>query len=302
MIKKINIILLLVTVMMIHKVNAQQKSQYTQYMYNMNVLNPAYSGTSGALEIVLLGRTQWVGIDGFPKTFTASANMALPKRVGLGISILADKIGPVNEQNLDMDVSYKFPVTDESMLSFGIKVGATFFQMDREAIILENPEDSSYIMTNTTTPNFGFGMLYYTKKYYIGISIPNILESERLYDNHSINGRLHTFLTAGYIFGISDDWKLKPSFMMKATQYAPISLDISLNVLFKKFLELGISLRNDNAISMLVGTKVSQNIRIGCAYDYTFSDFTDNNGSYEIMFLFTFPNKRNNTEITSPVF
>ncbi len=297
--KTIRNILLLIAVVVTGKIYGQQDPQYTRYMYNMNILNPAYAGSSEALNFSFLGRMQWVGIEGSPKTFTVAADLPLKKRVGVGLSIIADKIGPTNEQNIYFDFSYTLPVTEESKLAFGLKAGATFIQLNKNKLVFNEAE---YLTNNpnSVAPNFGLGFFYYTKDYYIGLSMPNILKTEHLYRNSFIRETVHTFLTAGYVYDISDNLSLKPSMILKATAGAPLSLDLSLNALIKRFLELGLSWRYKDSVSFLINTKVTDNIRIGYAYDYTLSELSNyNSGSHELILLITIPRDKN---LVSPRF
>lgn len=122
--KKGNILLLLIGLLIfVTDISAQQDPQYTQYMYNMNVVNPAYAGSNGTLSLGLLGRTQWTNVDGGPKTITFSANAPIGRKVGLGLSLIADEIGPVKEQNFYVDVSYTINTSEEGRLAFGLKGG-----------------------------------------------------------------------------------------------------------------------------------------------------------------------------------
>lgn len=287
-------ITLLLLIVITSKAYGQQDPQYTQYMYNMHVLNPAYAGSEGTLNIGLLGRTQWVGIDGAPRTLTATINSPVGKRVGLGLSVIADEIGPTKEQNVYADFSYTLPVSDEGNLAFGLKGGVTFLDVNLAQLRLVTQGDVMFKDNiNKVMPNFGAGMFYYTDDYYIGLSVPNILKATHINKDYSAVEEVHGFLTAGYIFDINEDIKLKPSAMLKATVGAPLSIDLSLNALIKNFIELGLSWRHDDSVSGLVNVKVARNIRIGYAYDYTLSELSNyNSGTHELMLLINISNSR----------
>lgn len=280
----------------------QQDPQYTQYMYNMNILNPAYAGSEGSLNIGILGRTQWTGIEGAPKTLTASINAPIAKRVGLGFSAIVDKIGPVKEQNVYTDFSYTIPVSSTGNLAFGLKGGVTFFNVDLTSIDLgDNKVDNLFKENvNKTMMNFGAGLFYYTNRYYLGLSVPNFLKTTHLDKKYQAVEDVHGFLTGGYIFTMSESLDLKPSFLVKAAPGAPLSLDLSLNALLYHSLELGLSWRHDDSISGLVNVKVTDMIRLGYAYDYTISDLSDySSGTHELMLLIHISNSR---ETLSPRF
>lgn len=286
--KKIKLLLGVLALMSITNVFGQQDPQYTQYMYNMNVLNPAYAGSRGVTSIGLLGRTQWVGVDGAPKTVTLSMHSPVGKAVGLGLSVIHDEIGPVKEDNIYADFSYTVNTSDEGRLAFGIKAGATF--MDVRELITVDP-DPLNIPIHQTSPNFGAGALYYNDHFYAGFSIPNFLETRHLEKEggtvSTASEKMHYFFTTGYVFDIADNLKLKPSTFIKATAGAPISIDLSLNLLVDERVELGLSHRFEDSISGLIGFQVNDDFRIGYAYDHTITKFgVYNSGSHEIMLLF----------------
>ena len=275
--------------------NAQQDSQYTQYMYNMNVVNPAYAGSRGTLSLGLLGRTQWTGIDGGPKTFTFDAHAPLGKKVGMGISVISDEIGPAKEQNIYADFSYTLTMSEKGKLAFGLKGGLTLLDVNLLGVVLPQTDNSGDDLFNENIneafPNFGAGAYYYTDKFYVGLSVPNILKSTHL-DKDNINTKaseeVHYFLTSGYVFDLSSTLKFKPSLMLKGVTGAPISIDVNANFLLYDRFELGASYRVGDAISALFNFGVTSDFRIGYAYDYTISDYSNSvtGGSHEIILLY----------------
>ena len=298
---KIKLLLSILVLVSASTVYGQQDPQYTQYMYNMNILNPAYAGSQGVGSLGILGRTQWVGVDGAPQTFTVSASSPLGNNLGVGLSIIHDEIGPVKEDNLYADISYTIRTSDEGRLAFGIKAGFTFLNVRQ--LILGESADPLNVPVNQISPNFGAGLYYYTDKFYVGLSVPNFLETIHLEKGNGIvstaSEKMHYFLTSGYVFNIDDNLKLKPSALIKAVTGAPISVDLSANLLVDDKFEIGLSHRLDDSISGMVGFQVSQDFRIGYAYDHTITRFGNfNSGSHEIMLLINF-NRRN---IKSPRF
>ena len=284
----------------ISTVFAQQDPQYTQYMYSMNILNPAYAGSRGVTSIGLLGRTQWVGVDGAPQTATLSINGPVGKNVGLGFSVIHDEIGPVKEDNLYADFSYTLNFSGEDKFAFGIKAGATFLNVREFTTVDQDPLN---VPVSLVAPNFGVGVMYYNDRFYAGLSVPNFIESRHLDTKNGITSsaseKTHYFLTSGYVFDLDENLKLKPSTMLKAAPGAPLSVDLSLNLLIQEKVELGLSHRLDDSISGMVGFQVSQDLRIGYAYDYTTTNFgVFNSGSHEIMILFDLNKKK----IKSPRF
>jgi type IX secretion system PorP/SprF family membrane protein len=292
--KKIKILLSVLTLVSIAKVFGQQDPQYTQYMYNMNIINPAYAGSKGIGSLGLLGRSQWVGVDGAPQTFTLSAHTPLGNALGGGLSIIHDEIGPAKEDNVYVDFSYTIATSEDGRLAFGVKAGMTF--LDVREFITTDP-DPENIPIHKSSPNFGVGMYYYTDKFYLGLSAPNILETQYLEKEDgyvsTVSEKMHYFLATGYVFQISNNLKLKPSTMVKAAQGSPLSVDLSVNLLVDERVEVGLSHRFDDSISAMVGFQVNDDFRIGYAYDHTNSSFgAFNSGSHEIMLLFDF-NRRN---------
>ena len=303
------IIVIIAVIIFSVSANAQQDPQYTQYMYNMNIINPAYAGSYDALSLNFLARTQWVGIDGAPKTLTFGAHSPVGKNVGLGFSLIVDEIGPVKEQNIYGDFSYTLNLGENAKLALGLKAGFTFFNVCLPCLVTAEPDDLAFINENSNRllPNIGAGAFYYTDKFYAGLSIPNLLETFH-FDQKGSGGqsskasqRKHFFITSGYVFDLNEDIKLKPSIMVKAAEGAPLSVDFSGNVLLNEKLEVGLSYRLDESVSALVNVRARKNLRIGYAYDHTLTTLGNyNSGSHEIFLLFNFDFERR--KIRSPRF
>lgn len=275
------------------KLAAQQDPQVTQYMYNMNIVNPAYAGSNEAISIGLLGRTQWVGLDGAPKTVTLSVHSPVGNNIGLGMSVVTDKIGPVNESNLNADFSYTLKTSEIGKLALGLKAGVTFQDLGLASITTVAPDVNFTDNINNTFPNFGIGAFYYTDKFYAGVSMPNMIKSNHFEKQGGIiskaTEKMHYFINSGYVFDISETVKFKPSVLLKAVTGSPVSMDISSNFLVNERLELGASYRIDDSFSGLVNFAVNQNLRIGYAYDHTISNLGDyNSGSHEVILRYDF--------------
>lgn len=283
--RPITILLLLLAI----AARGQQDPQYTQYMYNMNVMNPAYAGSKENLSFGLLYRTQWTGLDGAPKTGTFFGHMPVSDRIGVGLSVIADEIGPVRETNAYADVSYTLRLAGEHRLAFGVKAGATFHDLGLGGIDLVDPDDPYFNDTSGATPNVGAGVFYYTDNYYLAFSVPNILSSVKLDAQGTEYGTetSHYFLTGGYVFQVSPNTKLKPSFLVKSAFSAPTSFDVNLNALFFEKFEIGASYRLDDSFSGLVNFAITPNIRVGYAYDSVTSDIKRYApASHEFLLLF----------------
>lgn len=285
--KKLSIIAVLLLAFQMH---GQQDPQYTQYMYNMNIMNPAYAGSRENLSFGLLYRTQWTGIDGAPQTGTFFGHSPIGNNLGLGLSLIADQIGPVKETNVYADISYTLNLGGDHRLAFGVKAGATFHDVGLVDLDLIDADDPFFNQNiNETTPNFGAGFFYYTNKYYLALSVPNLLSSVHLDTNGFKIGSetQHYFVTGGYVFDLSPNTELKPSFMVKSAFDAPTSFDVNLNARFFKKFEIGASYRLDDSFSGLVNFAITPSLRIGYAYDAVSSDIKAYApSSHEVMLLF----------------
>jgi len=288
--KKIYIIAFFLGIILIQDINAQQDPQYTQYMYNMNVVNPAYAGSKESLSITALYRDQWSGLDGAPVTFTFSAHSPISEKIGLGFSAIKDELGPINETNVFADFSYTLQLGASTKLALGLKAGLTFHEVGLADLELQDPSDPFFTENiNNTYPNAGAGAFLYGDKFYLGLSVPNLLTSVHLDENGTQIGSEtnHFFATAGYVFQVSENIKLKPSTMVKSAFSAPISFDVNLNALFYERFELGASYRLDDSFSGLVGFQVTPTIRVGYAYDSVTSEIkTVASSSHEVVLTF----------------
>jgi type IX secretion system PorP/SprF family membrane protein len=277
-------------VLLFQEAQAQQDPQYTQYMYNMNVINPAYAGSKESLSLTALYRTQWSGMQGNPVTFTFSADSPIADKIGLGISAIKDELGPVSETNVYADFSYTLQLGNTVKLALGLKAGATFHEVGLSGLELQDPDDPFFSEDiNNTYPNIGAGAYLYGDQFYIGLSVPNMLKSVHLDENGIKYGSEtnHYFATAGYVFQVSESFKLKPSVLVKSAFDAPVSYDVNLNALFYDRFELGASYRLDDSFSGLVGFQVTPNIRVGYAYDHVTSDLkTVGPASHEVVLTF----------------
>nr|WP_294936235.1 type IX secretion system membrane protein PorP/SprF [uncultured Flavobacterium sp.] len=295
--KKIYFALLLMAAIT-SEVQAQQDPHYTQYMYNMNVMNPAYAGSKEKLAVGILYREQWTNVDGAPKTATLALHSPVGKNVGLGLSAVSDKIGPVEENNIYADFSYTLNLGGEHRLALGLKAGVTFHKAGLFSDIgngyVPQPGDVAFSENVSNTYfNVGSGIFYYTQKYYLAFSVPNMLDAKHL--DVQVNGdeyqfgseTQHYFFTGGYVFNLSENTKFKPSFMLKSAFNAPASLDLSANFLFFDKFEAGATYRLEDSYGAMVNYAVTPSIRIGYAYDHIVSDLkVATPASHEFMLLF----------------
>ncbi|MDP5201867.1 type IX secretion system membrane protein PorP/SprF [Flavobacterium sp. DG2-3] len=286
---------------------AQQDSQFTQYMYNTININPAYAGSRGALSVFGLYRTQWVGLEGAPETSSFSVNTPLSNsNLGLGVSVVNDKIGPTNENTFSADLSYTVPVSATSKLSFGIKGTANLFNLDINKLDVKDQGDPQLQDLNSKfTPNVGAGIYWHSDKAYVGLSIPNFIESNR-YDNADVaifKEKINYYLIAGYVFNLDkyEYIKFKPALLTKMVEGAPLQVDLSANFLFYDKFTVGASYRWSASLSAMVGFQITDGLFAGYAYDRETTRLNNfNSGSHEIFLRFDLFN--NYDQITSPRF
>lgn len=263
----------------------------------MNVINPAYAGSKENLSFGLLFRKQWVDIQDSPTTFTATGHSPIGKNLGVGLSIISDRVGPVDEKNVFADISYTLNLGNDRKLAFGLKTGASFLDiglLSEVSPTLQDQFDPAFLENvNRTNFNLGSGVFYYTNKYYIALSVPNILRSKHFNKIVRSDGikygseTSHYFLTGGYVFDLSPNTKFKPFAMLKSAFNAPTSIDVSTNFLFYDKLELGATYRLQDSFGALVNFKITDDLRIGYAYDRIVSEIrTSSPSSHEFILLF----------------
>lgn len=296
------ITLLLIAFAIHFTIFSQQDPQYTQYMYNQSVINPAYATTDkGVINLGVFHRSQWVSSVGAPKTYNFFVHTPLSNKIEVGLSAITDNIGNgvLKENNIYADFAYILQLSENNKLSLGLKAGITNFSnnFDNFKFPDDNPlngiatNDKAFSSLNGTLPNFGFGAFYFTDNYYVGISTPNLLQTKHIKEKQGVNSiggeAIHYFLTTGYVFKLSHIIKLKPAIMAKAVEGSPIVFDTSLNVLFNNRFEGGLSYRINDSVSAMFNVRATNSLRIGYAFDYTTSNLGNyNSGTHEIIVLF----------------
>lgn len=286
---------------------AQQDAQYTQYMYNTININPAYAGSRGVFSVFGLYRTQWVGLDGAPETSSFSINTPINNsRLGIGASLVNDKIGPTNENNISVDLSYTVQTSADFKLSFGIKGTANIFNLDVSKL---NPEDQGdpqfQDLSNKFSPNVGAGVYWHSDKAYIGLSVPNFIETNR-YDDNDVaifKDKINYYLMAGYVFDLDKYQyiKFKPAILTKMVEGAPLQVDVSANFMFYDKFMLGVAYRWSASLSAMVGFQITDGLYLGYGYDRETTHLNNyNSGSHEIFLRYEF--FKNKGKMTTPRF
>ena len=287
---------------------SQQDSQFTQYMYNTVNINPAYAGSRGVLSVFGLHRNQWVGLDGAPVTNTFSINTPISNsRIGLGLSVINDRIGPSDENTISVDVSYAVPTSENFKLAFGVKGTANLLNVDFNKLSQYDPGDAlaQQNIDNKFSPNIGAGVYFYSDKTYIGFSVPNFLETEHFNKENTIasvaSERMHYHLIGGHVFDLSNEIKFKPAILGKLVKGAPLQVDISANFLINEKVTLGAAYRWSAALSGLIGFQVTDSWMIGYAYDMETTRLAKyNSGSHEIFLRYEL--FKNYDKVVSPRF
>jgi len=272
-------------------------------MYNVQTYNPAYVGSRQAISVVGLYRVQWVGYDGAPKTQTLSVSAPIAKqRLGVGFSIENDKIGPMTATGAYADFAYHLPINEKSKLSFGTKIGANLLSASLSSVKLDDPNDVSFNsnIQNKTIPNVGFGMYYYSAKFYAGISTPQILTKTVSgdYQGQSINlyqQKTHVYLIAGKVFNLTESFDLKPTILTKVVAGSPLQADLTTTIIYKQLLYAGAMVRTGESIGGLIGFMFSNTLLFGYSYDWTILNKTNSYhyGSHELILRYDFALKKN---------
>lgn len=274
---------------------AQQEVMFTQYMFNGLALNPAYAGSHEVVSMTGIARQQWIGLDGAPSTQTFSIHSPIKSnRIGIGLLLLHDKIGPINRYNVSGSYAYRIPLK-HGKLAMGLRAGMNLYKIDYSQ---QNQNDPAFRRSiSAYQPNFGAGLYYYTDRFYAGFSVPQLLE--RTYDQYEIDltdvntdSRLvrHYFFTTGYVIDLNQNLKLKPSTLLKVVEGAPIQLDLNANLLVMEVLWVGLSWRSFDSVDGILQLQLTDRLQFGYAYDFsTTSEVRSvNSGSHEISLNYQF--------------
>ena len=278
---------------------SQQLPQFTQYMFNTITINPAYAGVKGKMNISFLNRNQWVGVKGAPVTQTFAAHSGIPgSKVGVGLSLIHDKLGYENNTFLYADISYTIDFDRDYKLSFGIKAGINKYGLEEE--LLSNPDavGDQYLdrIFNEWKPNIGVGFFYRNEDWFLGLSAPRIFEFKNTTDIEYLTiERVSYYLNGGYLLEFNPQLHFKPTFLLKFTNGAPPSFDITANLLFYERFWTGVSYRIGDALGAYFSLQATDNLKFGYAYEFVTSDISPyTSGSHEmfISYEFDFPKPR----------
>ena len=268
---------------------SQQEPLYTQYYNNFSLINPAYSGSNGHFTATANIRTQWAGQQGSPETQTFSVHGAMGKKVGLGLSVVHDKVFIWNNTDIYADFSYNIALSKISTISFGLKAGGNFLDVSLQDLgITDDPSLNENI--NKFNPNLGVGVFYYTDKLYASISTVNILETT-YYDKYNSTSKASNkavyYLSAGYVFEIGPTFKFRPSFLTRTVAGSPSATDVTMSFLWNDRLEFALSHRFNSSLSGVFQVRINNKVKVGYSYDKLTNNLENyNSGSHEISLIF----------------
>ncbi len=271
---------------------SQQQPMYAQYMFNGLAINPAYAGSHGSLSLTALSRHQWAGVEGAPTTQTLSAHSPVRnENIGLGMMIVRDNVGVTNQLSANFIYSYKIQLA-KGVLSSGLQFSLNQYKISYSKLNINNdiafgPDDVSKV-----NPNFGAGMYYASRLFYAGVSVPTLMETSVDDENPSelLDVNRHYFFHSGYVFTLNRDLKLKPNTLIKFVDGAPLSIDLNANLLVREVIWVGVSYRSFQSLGALFDIQVTDQLRIGYAYDFpAFSTSKGLNASaHEFMLHYNF--------------
>jgi type IX secretion system PorP/SprF family membrane protein len=284
---------------------AQQDALYSQYMFNPFAVNPAYAGSRSSYSTVLLQRFQWLGIDGAPLTGSFAIHAPTTKwNLVWGAGIVVDKIGPTMNTNFGGTIGYQIKMK-KAKLTLALRGGAYHVALDRGALKFKDLNDQFNIANGgfdqTTVPSFDFGAYYFTKKFYVGMSMNHLsggkiaFKDAGLADSAGLFLRQHVFITSGYAIDVNPNIVMKPSIMAKYAFGAPPNIDLNFSTLFYKRIWFGLSLRSSASVVLMTDINITDFMRIGYAFDYAFTKIQSyvTGGSHEIFIGFDFNLKKN---------
>jgi type IX secretion system PorP/SprF family membrane protein len=286
-----------------YNLKAQQDAMYTQYMFNTLAINPAYAGSRNVISATALFRNQWTGIEGAPKTGTFTIDAPILKdRIGIGFQVISDKLGATSTTNGTQTLSGVFSAAyrikmDVGTLSFGMQGNVSQYKASLTDVPLGSSSSYDPAFANNISKmllNFGTGVYYNSDKFYIGLSAQDLLPNDLSAENSSgekLSGKqsLHLFLAAGYVFPVAEDFKLKPSFLVKGVRGAPIQADVNATLWIKDVFGIGAQYRTSADVAALIEVQASPQIRIGYSYDRSTTSLQNfNSGSHEIMLRYEF--------------
>ncbi|GAB4019935.1 type IX secretion system membrane protein PorP/SprF [Spirosoma sp. KCTC 42546] len=304
--KRWAVVLLLILGIGSSQVRAQQDKMFSQYMFNMMALNPAYAGSRDVLSMSALYRNQWTGLPGAPQTATFTMDMPLNnERVGVGLQLYGDKIGVIQEAGAFASYAFRIKVGAKSTLALGLQAGASSYQANLTEVKTspDNQLDPAFASNiSKILPNFGTGIYLSNDRSYLSLSVPRLIKNKlseyNVGDYRSVQAR-QAYLAAGFVVGLSPGIKMKPSMLVKYAEGAPLGFDGNINFWFADRISIGASIRRNqfstwtkfttDAVVGMLEVQLTDQFRFGYAYDHTMNGLqTVAPSSHEIMIRYEF--------------
>jgi type IX secretion system PorP/SprF family membrane protein len=297
--KRIYLLFWLILCSSLATLQAQQQGMFTQYMFNGLAINPAYAGSHESMSITALGRKQWMGMEGAPSTQTFALHSPVPnEKIGLGLLLSHDNIGPLHQYSFKAAYAYRIPM-GPGKLAMGLQGGLSNYNARFTSLYLgPNVQDPTFGEdVNRTVADFGTGLYYYSERFYLGFSVPQLVA---LRADPQLNLARHYFVHSGYVVDLNRSLKLKPNILVKAVQGAPLDIDLNTNLLINEVVWVGLSYRSLQSLSAMVELQLTDQLRLGYAYDFPMA--TDwgrtSAGSHELMLNYRFTFYKSN--VTTP--
>jgi len=275
---------------------AQQDPQFSLNMFNIYSVNPAFSGSYDQFNALAIQRSQWVGFDGAPVTQHLSVESPVYfLHGGVGLSLLNDKIGQEYTRQISLSYAYQTKISRHSELGLGLNFGFVDLGVDGDWIAPDGTNGSNdnsipKMASNDVIPDLGFGLYYRKKALYVGYSITHLNQAKAVYDDAGKDFKLrrHHYLILGWEYDVRSDLVLHPSLYVKTDQVST-QMDFNLNAKYGDHLWGGMTYRLDDALVLIAGYNINENLKFGYAYDITTSDLkSESSGSHEILLRYSF--------------
>jgi len=276
--------------------NAQHSPLVSHYMLNGLVINPAYTGSREVFTANAMYRNQWVGFEGAPVTQVVSAHTPLKnKSIALGVLFNNEKIGVSNATGISGNVAYRIQM-GAAKLSFGVSAGMKLLSAKNSDLLTADGNDMAFAsdLRSNLQPDFGAGVYYSTNNYFVGVSVPTLISTNYNISDEKLRLRsqagLHNILiNGGYLFELNDQFKLKPSTLIRISPVGSSQFDLNANLIYNDRFWLGVSYRHREALVGLIEFQINPQFKVAYAYDYALSVFRQySSGSHEIGLQYEF--------------
>ncbi|MDR7371485.1 type IX secretion system membrane protein PorP/SprF [Flavobacterium aquidurense] len=292
------ILIFVAALFLTYMVRAQNDAKLSIFNYNPLIYNPAFAGAADGLNIAGIYSSQWYGFDGAPKTLFLSADTKLPyKKIGLGLSLYHDVIGPAREYNIEGNFAYYIDLNYKYKLALGLKSGLNSYKVDLNQLDVYQPGEDVFNsgFENHLSLIMGLGINLYSDKFFIGISTPNVLASKYYNSNYSTvlsKRKNNYYLNTGYKFELRRDVSLTPAALIRVTEGAPISVLTSLNLNWYEKYIASLNFDYNSSVGLLFGVRVFDNFKVGYSYDQSITKFSRyNNGTHTFLLTYTLLNE-----------